>query len=53
MDKIVKDPSPNWGGKRPGSGRAKTGRVRKFIYVTEEEFQHIKKLVEEMREVEK
>ena len=41
-----------WGGKREGAGRKPTGRSKKMVYVTDEEFAEIKKLIEEMREPE-
>ena len=41
-----------WGGKREGAGRPATGRKKKMVYVTEEEFEAIKKLIEEIRKPE-
>lgn len=37
------------GGKRPGAGRKPTGRIRKTIWVTSEEFEKIKELIEKWR----
>jgi len=47
--KIIKNPSPNWGGARPGGGRKPTGRVRKVLYVTEDEFSKIKAFLQKLR----
>jgi hypothetical protein len=38
-----------WGGNRKGSGRPSTGRIKKQIYVTDEEFDEVKKLIEDLR----
>lgn len=38
-----------WGGKREGAGRPATGRKRQFIYVTDDEFNKIKELLEQLR----
>jgi hypothetical protein len=42
--------NPVWGGAREGSGRKATGRKKKNIYVTDEEFEEVKKLIETLRE---
>ena len=44
------DNSPSWGGKRSGAGRPSTGRSKKQIYVTDEEYTEIKKLIDKLRE---
>lgn len=38
-----------WGGKREGAGRPSTGRKRQFVYVTDDEFDKIKELLEQLR----
>lgn len=40
---------PLWGGKREGSGRPSTGRSKHQVYVTDEEFEKVKQLIEELR----
>jgi hypothetical protein len=42
-----KDPR---GGKRDGSGRKSSGKRKRNYYVTEEEHEAIKKLIEQMRQ---
>ena len=37
------------GGFRPGAGRKLTGRKRYFLYLTEEEYEKVKEVVEKMR----
>lgn len=39
-----------WGGKRSGAGRPSTGRSKKIIYVTDEEYTEVKKLIDKLRE---
>lgn len=41
--------NPIWGGKRAGAGRPSTGRKKYQIYVTDEEFEQVKKLIESIR----
>jgi hypothetical protein len=41
-----KDPR---GGKREGAGRKPTGRKKRNVYVTDEEYKEIKKLIERLR----
>lgn len=38
-----------WGGKREGAGRPATGRIRKTIYMTDEEYTKVKKYLNELR----
>jgi hypothetical protein len=38
-----------WGGKREGSGRPSTGRSKKVLYITDEEYAKVKELIEELR----
>lgn len=38
-----------WGGKREGAGRKTTGRKKRNLYVTDEEFEEVKKLIEKLR----
>lgn len=40
----------DWGGKREGAGRPATGRKKRNIYVSDEEYEEIKKLIEKLRE---
>lgn len=42
----------NHGGKRPGAGRKPTGRKKINFYVTAEEAEEIKKLIQKLREEE-
>jgi len=49
MDKIIKDASPNWGGKRPGAGRIPTGRKPRLIRLTDEEYEQLKPYIEKVR----
>lgn len=44
------DYKPSWGGKRSGAGRPSTGRSKRIIYVTDEEYTEIKKLIDKLRE---
>jgi len=39
----------NWGGARPGAGRKPTGRVRKTLWLTTEEYLKIKELLTKWR----
>jgi hypothetical protein len=39
------------GGKREGAGRPLTGRKRRQYYLTDEEHQKVKELIEELRRV--
>lgn len=39
----------NWGGKRPGAGRKPSGRKTKNFYITEEEYEALKKYLEILR----
>ena len=43
-------PKDNRGGKRPGAGRKSTGRKKRNYYVTDQEHEEIKKLIERLRE---
>ncbi|SHI74584.1 hypothetical protein SAMN02745975_00513 [Geosporobacter subterraneus DSM 17957] len=43
----------SWGGSREGAGRPATGRKRRQIYVTDEEYEQIKDLIDQMRDGEK
>lgn len=47
--KIVENPSPNWGGKRDGSGRPVTGRKKRCVYATEHEWGKIKEFADNLR----
>jgi hypothetical protein len=38
-----------WGGKRKGSGRPSTGRSKKVLYITDEEYIKVKQLIEQLR----
>ena len=37
------------GGYRPGAGRKPTGRKRKFIYLTDDEYEKVKELLDTLR----
>lgn len=39
----------NWGGKRQGAGRPTTGRKKRNFYITDEEAEAIKNLINTMR----
>lgn len=39
-----------WGGPRPGAGRKPTGRGKKQIYVTDDEFSQVQDFIKKMRE---
>jgi hypothetical protein len=41
--------SNSWGGQREGSGRPSTGRKKRQIYITDEEYIKVKQLIEELR----
>ncbi len=43
----------NWGGVRPGSGRPKTGRTGRKIWVTPEELEKIRIYLKKLREAKK
>ncbi len=43
------DKLTSWGGKRSGAGRPSTGRSKKIIYVTDEEYTEVKKLIDKLR----
>ena len=51
QEEIQKRLEVNWGGQREGAGRPTTGRVKKNIYVTEEEFGKVKSFIEELRKL--
>lgn len=38
-----------WGGKRENAGRKPTGRIRKTLWVTPEEFETLKFVLDQMR----
>lgn len=38
-----------WGGKREGSGRPSTGRKRRYMYITDEEYLKVKQLIKQLR----
>ena len=48
-DKIITNPSPNWGGIRPGSGRKPTGRKARNIRLTDEEYKKLIPYIEKVR----
>ena len=39
-----------WGGAREGSGRPSTGRKKKSFYITEDEYEALRKYLEELRQ---
>lgn len=39
----------NWGGKRQGAGRKKTGRKKRYFYITDTEAEAITNLIKTMR----
>jgi hypothetical protein len=39
----------SWGGQRKGSGRPSTGRSKKVLYITDEEYLKVKQLIEQLR----
>ena len=45
----MKDDCSTWGGKREGAGRPATGRKKRQVYVTDEEYAQIKQLIEQLR----
>ena len=47
--KIIKNPSPNWGGARPGGGRKPTGRKPRNIRLTDEEYEKLIPYIEKVR----
>lgn len=42
----------SWGGKRPGAGRPSTGRKKRTLYITDEEYDKLKEHLEVLREEE-
>lgn len=42
--------NPIWGGKREGAGRPSTGRKKRQIYVTDEEYEQVQALINKLRE---
>ena len=50
MKQIFDDTKLTWGGKRTGAGRPSSGRSKKNIYVTDYEFELLKKLLEVYRQ---
>lgn len=42
--------NPIWGGAREGAGRPSTGRRKRTVYVTDEEYSKIKELIEQLRQ---
>lgn len=44
------DAKTTWGGKRDGAGRPSSGRGKKNIYVTDYEFEILKKILEVYRQ---
>ena len=38
-----------WGGTRKGSGRPSTGRKRRYMYITDDEYIAVKELIEQLR----
>lgn len=49
LDGIVIPHQSNWGGAREGAGRPSTGRKKRNIYVTDEEHEQIRELLEQLR----
>lgn len=47
ISKLTKD---NRGGKREGAGRPATGRKKHQVYVTDEEFEQVKSLIDKLRQ---
>ena len=43
-------PKENRGGKREGSGRKPSGKRKRNYYITDQEHEEIKKLIEQIRE---
>lgn len=41
--------SPSWGGYREGSGRPSTGRKKRQLYITDEEYEKVKEYIEQLR----
>lgn len=48
-DRDIEDMKNSWGGQREGAGRKPTGRKKKNYYVTDEEDQKIRELIEQLR----
>jgi hypothetical protein len=48
-DRDIEDIKNSWGGAREGAGRKSTGRKKKNYYVTDEEDQKIRELIEQLR----
>lgn len=46
---MIKDNPRQWGGKRPNSGRPSTGRKRRYMYITDEEYLKVKQLIKQLR----
>jgi hypothetical protein len=49
MDIFTLDKSDNRGGKREGAGRKPSGKKKRNVYVTDQEHEEIKKLIELIR----
>ena len=41
--------NPTWGGPREGAGRPTTGRKKQNFYITDEEYEKLRKYLEELR----
>ena len=39
----------SWGGKRPGAGRPSTGRKKRTLYITDEEYNKLKEYLQSLR----
>ena len=53
MDKVIKDASPNWGGKRPGAGSKKKGGPPKksvCFWITDDEKKTLQETLKKIRE---
>lgn len=40
----------SWGGKRPGAGRPSTGRKKRTLYITDEEYNKLKEYLQSLRQ---
>ena len=38
-----------WGGKRPGAGRPETGRTRRSIHLSDDEYEKVKVFISQLR----
>ena len=47
--KVIVNPSPNWGGARPGGGRKPSGRTKRSIHLNDAEYAEVMELVNTLR----